>query len=65
MRKSRRLLAALLCCLTLGGCVEQIEERPPSELIASDISVVYDAPQGDMTSARTLDAVLHLSLIHI
>ena len=59
MRKSRRLLAALLCCLTLGGCVEQIEERPPSELIASDISVVYDAPQGDMTSARTLDAVLH------
>lgn len=59
MKKIRRLTAALLCCLSLGGCVEQIEERPPAELAAADISVVYDAPLGDMASSRTLDAVLH------
>lgn len=59
MKKRCRLMAAVLCCLLLCGCVEQIEERAPVERIDSDIEVVYDAPQGDMTSSRVMDAVLH------
>ena len=57
--KSMALLILLSGYLLLSGCAQMLTERSLSESPLEDITVDYEAPQGDLMQERMDSAVLH------
>lgn len=57
--KSVRCAACLLLAALLGGCVDPLQERAPSESAPKEITVEAGAPRADFIADRQIEAVLH------